>query len=215
MSIFPKRLRHPAAPRRKPLTPHRRRVRGLVAAMLSIPLLVLVMAASCNSSAPTATNAQTAQNNLSGVISQEFRNAVQYPFASCASGNCKPQPPTDPLELQNLAKRLVQYNAKGNTNYVYLLTYTGSPVGYYVIHGKVSSTGSQMTSTDMNVTCNGSSSCTNLAPGDDGSYGPEEGGQNGIFFYTSGGALVETNDPFWIVSSAPIPTYINVPQLQK
>lgn len=204
---------HPRDRRR--ITPHQRRVRWAAAGFLFCLALVGTTAGACSGSAPTATNAQTAQNNLSGVISSEFRGAVSYPFASCdSSGNCKAQPPSDPLELQNLARRLVQYNSKGNTNYIYLLTYTGTPIGYYVIHGKVSSTGSQMTSTDMNVTCNGSSSCTNLAPGDDGSYGLDEGGSQGVFFFTSTGTLVETVMP-WIVSSAPIPTFINVPQLQK
>lgn len=181
-------------------------------------VVVLTSAAACgsNGSAPTATNAQTHQNNLSGVISSEFTKAVTYPYATCDNkGNCKPNPPSNPLELENLKNRLIQYNSKGDTNYVYLLNYMGDPIGYYVIHGKVSSTGSQMTSTDINVTCNGNQSCTNLAPGDDGSYGPEEGGPNGIFFFTTTGTLVETNDPFWVESSAPIPLYVKAPQLQK
>lgn len=197
-------------------TPHQRRVRQMIGGGVVTALAIAVTAACTSHPANTATNAQTHQNNLSGVISSEFTNAVQYPFANCGTNNqCTPNPPSDPLELQNLSRRLTYYNSKGSTNYVYLLNYMGGAVGYYVIHGKVSSTGSQMTSTDMNVTCNGGQSCTNLAPGDDGSYGPDEGGPNGVFFFTTTGTLVETNDPFWIVSSAPIPTYINVPQLQK
>lgn len=192
---------------------HRRRVR--IGALLGILLTGALALAACTSHpAASATNNQTRQNNLSGAIGQMFGQLVPYPYASCTTGGCTTTPPSDPLELKNLAFRLQAYNSKGSTNYVYVFTFSGQVVGYYVIQGKVSSTGSQMTSTDVNVTCNGSQSCTNLAPGDDGSYGPEEGGQFGVFFRTAGGALVETDLPF-LVSNAPIPTYANVPQLQK
>ena len=99
-----------------------------------------------------------------------------------------------------------------------MFTYSGTVIGYYVINGKVSSTGSEMTSTQEVSNCDtgssgnsGSCSVTD-AIGDDGSYGPEEGGQNGVFFYTSTGTLVETDEPF-VVSSAPIAIYSSVPQL--
>jgi hypothetical protein len=192
---------------------HRRRVR--IAAVTGTLLAAALALAACTSRpAASATNNQTKQNNLSGAIGQMFGQAVPYPFASCDTNGCVQHPPSDPLELKNLAFRLKEYNSAGSQNFVYVFTFSGQVVGYYVIQGKVSSTGSQMTSTDVNVTCNSSSSCTNLAPGDDGSYGPDEGGQFGVFFRTAGGALVETDLPF-LVSNAPIPTYANVPQLQK
>lgn len=198
----------------KPLA-HRRRVR--IATLIGALFAALAVLAGCvNHPAATATSNQSRQNNLSGTISTEFDRLVPYPFANCdiSSGNCTQNPPSDPLELKNLAFRLQAYNSKGSTNFVYIFTFGGSPIGYYVIQGKVSSTGSQMTSTDVNVTCNGSDSCTNLAPGDDGSYGPDEGGQFGVFFRTAAGALVETDMPF-LVSNAAIPVYANIPQLQK
>ncbi len=194
-------------------TAHRRRVR--IAILAGALLAAAAVLAACTSRpAASATNNQTRQNNLSGAIGQMFGQAVPYPFANCNTNGCTQNPPSDPLELKNLAFRLKAYNSAGSTNYVYIFTFSGQVVGYYVTQGKVSSTGSQMTSTDVNVTCNSSSSCTNLAPGDDGSYGPSEGGQFGVFFRTAGGALVETDLPF-LVSNAPIPTYANVPQLQK
>lgn len=125
---------------------------------------------------------------------------------------CK-QAPADPLERKNLAKRLISYNSKGDTNYVYIFTFSGQVIGYYVISGKVSSTSSQMTSTQINVSCgSGSAQCTNDSIGDDGSFGPEEGGGMGVFFYTSNGTLVETDQPF-LVSSAPVAVYASAPQL--
>ena len=94
-----------------------------------------------------------------------------------------------------------------------MFTFSGQVLGYYVIQGKVSSTGSQMTATQVVGNC--SDNCTGAvtdAIGDDGSYGPEEGGQFGVFFFTSAGTLVETDQPF-LVSSTPIAIYANVPQL--
>lgn len=121
--------------------------------------------------------------------------------------------PSDPLERENLSRRLTQYNSSGDTNYVYVFAgNTGQVIGYYVIRGKVSSTSSQMTSTQVNVDCNNNTSCTDDAIGDDGSYGPEEGGQSGVFFFTTTGTLIETDLPF-LVSSAPVKTYASAPQL--
>lgn len=180
-----------------------RRTAAIAAAIATTGLLV----AGCTSSS-SADKAQAANNALAGTTYQKFNAAVPYPYANGM--------PSDPLERKNLAARLQQYNSKSDTNYVYVFAgYTDKVIGYYVIRGKVSSTGSQMTSTQVNVHCGYSGdhqSCTNDAIGDDGSYGPDEGGQNGVFFFTSTGALVETDQPF-LVSSQPIKIYASVPQL--
>jgi hypothetical protein len=155
-----------------------------------------------------ASSAQAVQNGLAATESTEFSRAVPYPFAN--------QAPSDPLERKNLSRRLTYYNSKGSTNYVYIFAgMTDKVIGYYVIQGKVSSTGSQMTSTDINVHCGyggDHSTCTNLAIGDDGSYGPSEGGDKGVFFFTANGNLIETDQPF-VVSNQPIKIYSDVPEL--
>lgn len=170
--------------------------------------LLAATATACNGSSNNASSAQNANNQLAATEYQKFSAAVPYPFTNAM--------PSDPLERKNLARRLQTYNSAGDTNYVYIETFGGQVIGYYVIRGKVSSTGSQMTSTQVNVNCGSGTtngqSCTNDAIGDDGSYGPEEGGQFGVFFYTTSGTLVETDNPF-IVSSQPIRLYANVPQL--
>lgn len=148
--------------------------------------VVITLAAGCSSSS-SASKAQKASNDAAGVEYQKFSAAVPYPYLNSN--------PSDPLERKNLARRLQQYNSAGSTNYVYLFTYTGQVIGYYVITGKVSSTGSQMTSTQVNVGCGQNSICTNDAIGDDGSFGPSEGGPNGVFFFTTTGTLVESNQP--------------------
>jgi maltose-binding protein MalE len=176
----------------------------LAASVAATAALLLV---GCSGGDTSASKAQSASNNDAGLEYQKFTQAVPYPF--------KNSMPTDPLERKNLAKRLTQYNSKGDTNYVYLFTYSGQVLGYYVINGKVSSTGSQMTSTQVNTHCGYGGDhlvCTNDAIGDDGSFGPDEGGQNGVFFFTTNNTLVETNQP-WVVSSAPIRLYASAPQL--
>lgn len=187
------------------------KIRTLVA---GATLTAIAFVAGCSSTASnSATKAQTNNNSLAGTEYSMFNQAVQYPFAQCNNGTCSANPPSDPLERKNLAARLTQYNSKNDTNYVYVFTFSGQVIGYYVTRGKVSSTSSQMTSTQINVSCGSNSAqCTNDAIGDDGSYGPEEGGGMGVFFFTSAGTLVETDQPF-LVSSSPVPVFASAPQL--
>jgi hypothetical protein len=181
--------------------------RRTIAALATCTATGALLLTGCTGSS-SADKAQAANNALAGTTYQKFNTAVPYPYANGI--------PSDPLERKNLAARLQQYNSKGSTNYVYVFAgYTDKVIGYYVIRGKVSSTSSQMTSTQVNVHCGYSGdhqSCTNDAIGDDGSYGPDEGGQSGVFFFTTGGTLVETDQPF-LVSSQPIKIYSSVPQL--
>jgi hypothetical protein len=180
---------------------HRRRVRILILGALACVAALGTLAACTGSSG----NQVSGGNQVSQNTYKEFSAAVPYPFAGAA--------PSDPLERKNLAARLTEYNAAGDTNYVYLFAWgSATPIGYYVIKGKVSSTDSQMTATQITTNCGQSDGCVVDAIGDDGSYGPEEGGQNGVFFFTATGTLVETDQPF-VVSSAPIKLYVNVPEL--
>lgn len=187
------------------MTSHLRRVRALLTLAVCL-LLGIVLLAACTSS--SAQSSVDAGNQVAQTEYTLFNAAVPYPFARTA--------PSDPLERKNLAARLVQYNAAGNTNYVYVFAWgSAQPIGYYAIRGKVSSTGSQMTSTQQITNCAGDhgGSCSAVeAIGDDGSYGPNEGGQNGVFFFTTAGTLIETDQPF-MVSSAPIKLFAAVPQL--
>jgi hypothetical protein len=201
---------------------HRRRVRATVSLGAVLVATGLTLAACTGDSSGAATSAQAAVNSSNAqaqVEYNEFNQAVQYPYVECdSSGACKPNPPSNPLERENLAKRLKEYNSSGDTNYVYVFTFSGTAIGYYTIEGKVSSTGSEMTSTQTVTNCgddnsgDGGGCSVTDAIGDDGSYGPEEGGDFGVFFFTSLGTLVETDQPF-LVSSTPISIYANVPQL--
>lgn len=193
---------------------HLRRVRASISGGVIVVVAGVALAA-CSGSTGSQ-GAVDNSNNTAQIEYNEFTSSVQYPYTTCDSlgANCKPNPPANPLERENLAKRLIQYNSKGDTNYVYVFAWgSPTPIGYYVISGKVSSTGSQMTSTQQVTDCGNQGSCAVTdAIGDDGSYGPEEGGANGVFFFTSTGTLVETDQP-WVESSAPIKLYASVSQL--
>jgi hypothetical protein len=113
------------------------------------------------------------------------------------------------LERRNIRERLLRTNDPSKIGYVYLLSFS-KPLGYYVIKGKVSSNQSQMTTDQLVVKpCDSCDRYVVNAPGDDGSYGTNEGG---IFFFTTEGAMV-TTDLDYVYSDQPIP--FNVPKLNK
>jgi hypothetical protein len=162
-----------------------------------IPALAVVAAtvAGCSSSSTPPNNQQT-QQQISENYAQKLGGAVPYPLAQM----------NDSLERSNLRERLLRYNQPTKISYVYVLSYDGKVISYYTIKGKVSSTQSQLTNTQNIEACpsggNGNCGVVVDSMGDDGSYGPEEGGQNGIFFFTTDGVLVETAMPF-VESDAP------------
>lgn len=117
----------------------------------------------------------------------------------------------DSLERRNLRERLLRQNDPDKIGYVYYVQF-GKFLGYWTIKGKVSSTQSQMTPTDIldGRDCSG---CTNVveAPGDDGSYGENE---KGVFFFTTEGAQVQVPEDAYFYSDQPV-ALDNVPELNK
>jgi hypothetical protein len=169
--------------------------RRIAAIAVGLIVLVAATAGSCDS-APSAPSAQSSGQAETETAFAQQRAAVPYPVAELK----------DSLERRNLRERLLRTNQPNKIGYVYLLSFAGQPLGYYVIKGKVSSTDSQMTATDM-VVDGTRGSVTVPAPGDDGSYGKNE---PGIFFFTSEGSMVTTNLNY-LYSDAPLP--LNVPKL--
>lgn len=108
----------------------------------------------------------------------------------------------DSLERRNLRERLLRTNNPDAIGYVYILSF-GKFIGYYTIKGKVSSNQSQMTTDMLLVDSGGCQGCGDIqvtAPGDDGSYGENE---EGVFFFTTEGALVQTSSEY-LYSDQPI-----------
>jgi hypothetical protein len=114
----------------------------------------------------------------------------------------------DSSERAGLTERLLRMNNPNKIGYVNLVTNNGLVLAHFVIKGKVSSTASQLTNTKNVIvrSCgdNGEDRCAIDVDsmGDDGSYGPEEGGKKGIFFFTTTGVLIEWSGK-WSYSDAP------------
>lgn len=108
---------------------------------------------------------------------------------------------TDSLERANVIEHLKRNNQPDRTRYIYLLADTGGVYAYYVIKGKVTSTGAQLTPTDdFARACGGCDYGVVQGPTDDGSFGGDEGG---IYFFTDTGVEVQWNGR-WLLTDAPM-----------
>ena len=186
------------------------------AAVIAVAAVVFMLAGCASGHTGNPKSAVSAQNNgqaVTGAYEAKLMQAEPYPLSEM----------NDSAELSNLKERLLVLNNPNQLGYVYLLNYQGQVYASYVIKGKVSSTASEMTPTQTvqwGGCYNGCSSAVYDSPSDDGSYGPEEGGTNGIFFFTaSGHVLVEASPTAWIYSNAPQhtsnPATITVPVSSK
>lgn len=144
---------------------------------------------------------QQRDSKITETYAKRFEAAVPYPLDLMKTS----------LERQNLRRRLLLENQPNKIGYVYIINF-GKVIGYYVIKGKVSSTQSQLTITQQVTAAPNNGSATVDSMGDDGSYGPNEGGQNGVFFFTASGTWVETDLEF-LYADQPLP--IDVPLLGK
>jgi uncharacterized protein YceK len=111
----------------------------------------------------------------------------------------------DSQERRNLRERLLRQNDPDRIGYVYFVQF-GKFMGYWTITGKVSSTQSQMTPSDLTeYACNdemsGCQAVIKEAPGDDGSYGANE---PGVFFFTTEGAMVQLPEDSYVYADQPI-----------
>lgn len=118
----------------------------------------------------------------------------------------------DTLEKKNLEEKRKREENPNAVRYLYLYSH-GTPQGYYITKGKVSSNGSQRTPEQDNMwTCRGSSGdCSAIVVDgaqDDGSYGAPE---PGIFAFLANGTMISTTLDY-VQADAPI-VGVNVPLL--
>lgn len=154
-------------------------------------LLMLVALTACTEKTPTSNAQKEGQKQTEQAYKQQSA-AVPYPADKLR----------DSLERRNLRERLLRQNDADKLGYVYILSF-GKFIGYYTIKGKVSSTQSQMTTDQLVVKSDfgeGWESQVVSAPGDDGSYGPNE---PGVFFFTTEGAMVQVSTDY-IYSDQPV-----------
>lgn len=114
------------------------------------------------------------------------------------------------LEMRNLRERLLRFNDPSKLGYAHLFTPQGALVMIVPVKGKISSTQSQMT-TDLGIYKRDGGSSNSYwgtttpvkLPGDDLSFGPNEGGDSGKFFFTPDDVYVFWDGPV-LYSDAPL-----------
>lgn len=158
--------------------------------VLAVSILGVSLLGGCSPSQP---DSQSQGQSITEAYSQKLTKARPYPLGAM----------NDSSERAGLQERLLRLNNPNKIGYVYEITQNGQILAEYTIKGKVSSTASQLTPTQNVYSPYTSTAVTAESMGDDGSYGPEEGGQNGIFFFTTSGVLVEWNG-LWQYSDAPL-----------
>jgi len=166
---------------------------------IAIGSIVVLGASTCEEDKQKGKSSEKSQL-ITEQYQTQMETAVPYPLDAMR----------DSIERRNLKERLLRFNKPDKIGYVYLLSDVGSVVAFYTIKGKISSTQSQLTSSEiLRDGCGRDKYCGVAveAPGDDGSYGPNE---DGIFFFTTEGVLVQWSGRFLYadaplkVTSAPI-----------
>ena len=112
------------------------------------------------------------------------------------------------LEVKNLKQKKLREEDPNLLSYVYIFSTTGTPIGFWVAKGKVSSSASQIGPETEIVYGGGNGNVVDSAK-DDGSYGP---GDPGIFFYTPSGEKIETSMEYTLSDH---PLTLDVPRLSK
>lgn len=153
-------------------------------------LAVAVGVTACSGSTQTSTQQGQATTEQ---YAAKLTAAEPYPLAQM----------NDSSERANLRERLLRMNDPHKIGYLYELTATGQVIEQFTIKGKVTSTQSQLTNTNLPAYSGSTGVTTVDSMGDDGSYGMNEGGPNGIFFFTTSGALEEYSG-IWKYSDVPL-----------
>jgi hypothetical protein len=137
----------------------------------------------------------------SGQAQEAYKNREQQQQQNQVQG--------ESLAEANLKRRIAEENDPNRVGYLYVISFA-KPFGYYVVKGKVSSSGSQL-GPEQTIACPGSAESCNAVDSaqDDHTYGQ---GDPGVFFYTAAGVRVETTLDY-IYSTAPLD--IDAPQLLR
>lgn len=102
------------------------------------------------------------------------------------------------LELHQQREKLLRFNEKSKTGWAYLFGANGNLIMEVAVLGKISSTQSSMTTAVGVYSSTGSGGGGNVPvelPGDDLSFGPNEGGPAGKFFFTPDGVYIFWDGP--------------------
>lgn len=180
-----------------------------VAAGVAGVAAVGVGVASCGSdSSNTGANVDQNAGDVNDLQKQQEKQTIT-PYNAIKSKPATAYPAgllTDSLELRNLREKLLRFNDPSKLGWAYLFT-LGQLVAVLPVKGKISSTQSMMTSsTGVYKSANGSNNGGGgnvpvELPSDDLSFGPNEGGQAGKFFFTPDDVMVFWDGPILYVDA--------------
>lgn len=155
-------------------------------------------AAACGSSSAgskvngNANNANDLQNQEEKLTVTAFDAVNKIPDQEYPADRLK-----DSLEMKNLRRKLLTFNDGSKQGWFYGIS-QGRVLLKIEVMGKVSSTQSAMTTDTLVYKDQGTGGGGNVTvpgPGDDLSYGRNEGGDRGVFFYTpTGGYMAWAGD---------------------
>ena len=167
-----------------------------------VAALTVLGLAGCVSEGPDKDSAQGKKIAMTDDVTKAQEAAVPYPASELKN----------PLDRRNLADRLRRNNNPNAISYLYVLSNTGQPIGYFVLKGKLTSTESSLLPTDSIIDAcgRGGEYCPTVVQGvgDDGTYGQNEGA---VFGFTAQGVMVTIRSENWFQSDAPIS--LSVPDL--
>ena len=175
-----------------------------------VAVAIVLVAAGCSNYDPAKAGSQAKSQAITESYYKTLSEKVPYPVDQMK----------DSVELRNLREKLLRFNKPDKIGYVYTFSYSGEVIDFYTIKGKVSSTDSQMTVSDQtqyicqtkpalktgedpnridNMVC---AWATTKSPGDDASFGSNEGG---VFFFTTEDVYVSfSSTTIWRYYDAPI-----------
>jgi predicted small secreted protein len=162
-------------------------------AAAAVAVLLAGTLAACNDN---TSSSQKAGQQITEQYSSKLAGAQPYPLSQM----------NDSDERANLRERLLRFNNPAKIGYLAELTQNGQVFAYFTIKGKVSSTASQLTPSqniNYNTGSDGGGNTVTESMGDDGSYGPEECGATGVFFFDTAGVMHEWCGQ-WAYSDAPM-----------
>lgn len=103
----------------------------------------------------------------------------------------------DSLERKNISKRLTTFSDPNKTSYIYLVNF-GRVMSFYVIKGKITSSGKRLTAGERFVQCDGgeyTADCQTESPELDGTYGTSA---PYIYFWTTDNVYIQWSGDYML-----------------
>ncbi len=161
----------------------------LIISIIALLTFMLLTASSCEGGSDT----QDKSKETTEKYTEAAVKAVPYPLSEMKASGW--------LERQNIKDRLLRYSKANKISYIYLMSSQGQLIASYTVKGKVSSTASQLSTSQYADTSGSSGASTTIdLPDDSGTWGQTD---PGIFFFTTDGVMIQY-DGSYILSDAPL-----------